>query len=345
MSTETDHTQTPAVKPKKRWKRAVRLVVAALLLVLLFTQVPVGKVAEALRGVQLGPVLIAVLVTAAAQVALAWRLKRLAAVNGAVLSLGRVLEINLTTRFYGLFVPGGNLAGNTIRFVRLAREQEHIAGTALALAVDRILATLSLGLVGFAFFAWVRPPEGLPWLAALCVVTGGCVALILPAIAGVRYGRGLAGRLWRKHVRDRMPGPVVKVVRKAASIARQTERIPPSRLAEALGWSVLMHGLGAAAYWQLAHALGLELTFAEGGWGRTAMLVATLLPISFAGIGLREGAAVVALGALGIAGDVSVAFSLLCFVVTILGPGVVGGILEAGRWMIGGSKKANPPKA
>ncbi len=317
----------------KRWKRPLRLVVAAALLAVLFTQVPVSDVVAALKDVAAGPVVIAALLVALTQIVLAWRLKRLAAVNGSGLSLPRVLEINLTTRFYGLFVPGGNMAGTAIRFARLAAAQEHVAGTALALAVDRLLATLSLGLVGLAFFVLVAPPQGTPWLVALLGVTALCVVLMLPAIAGLRLPTIDKDGARRNVLRDRLPKFVLKTLRKTLNLARQTRRIPLTRLGEALGWSVLMHGIGAAAYWQLAVAMGLDLGLAEGGWARTAMLVATLLPITFAGIGLREGAAVVALAALGVSADQAVALALLCFVVTVLGPGVVGGLLEATRWL------------
>lgn len=318
----------------------MRLFVAAALLTLLFTQISFGDVASALRGVRPGPVWGALLLTGLLQAVLAWRLKRLMAVNGTALSLSRVLEVNLTARFYGLFIPGGNLAGTAIRFVRLARAQEHVAGTALALAVDRVLATLSLGAVGLAFLAAVRPSQGGAWLVALAVITFGCVALVVPAMAGVTVKGASVPQRWRDALLRRMPRVLIKVLRKAVSLARQTRRIPPGRLLEAFVWSVLMHLLGAAAYGLLAEALGVELTFSEAGWARTAMLVATLLPITFAGIGLREGAAVVALGALGVAGDVSVAFALLCFVVTVLAPGVVGGFIEAGRWLGAGASQA-----
>jgi uncharacterized membrane protein YbhN (UPF0104 family) len=81
----------------------------------------------------------------------------------------------------------------------------------------------------------------------------------------------------------------------------------------------------------LACALDLGVGFAAIGWVRSVMLAATLVPVTLAGLGVREGAAILMLSLYGIAPDAALAFSLLVFTFNHLGVGIVGGVFEAIR--------------
>jgi hypothetical protein len=83
----------------------------------------------------------------------------------------------------------------------------------------------------------------------------------------------------------------------------------------------------------LAQALDLETGLVSMGWIRSCILIPTILPVTVAGLGLREGASILLLGLFGVSEDRALAFGLLIFAVTALAVGMVGGLLESWRWL------------
>ena len=93
------------------------------------------------------------------------------------------------------------------------------------------------------------------------------------------------------------------------------------------------HVLGIAVYFLLARGMGLPVPFLALGWMRSIAVLLAILPFSVSGLGLREGAMVALLGERGVAADAALAYALLVFGITVLSVGLVGGLVEALRWL------------
>ena len=65
----------------------------------------------------------------------------------------------------------------------------------------------------------------------------------------------------------------------------------------------------------------------QAAWLFSLVSIASLLPISFSGLGIREGTVLVLLAQIGIQSSASLSLSMLIFTVGIF-PGLIGGILE-----------------
>jgi hypothetical protein len=87
----------------------------------------------------------------------------------------------------------------------------------------------------------------------------------------------------------------------------------------------------------LAHAVSAELTFVQIGWLRSAVVLVQLLPVSFSGLGVREGAIVLLLQPYGIEGALAVSLSLLLFGKNLF-IGAIGGFLEVQSLIVSPSK-------
>ncbi len=111
--------------------------------------------------------------------------------------------------------------------------------------------------------------------------------------------------------------------------------MPKESLFRMLTVSVLSHVFGVASYVALAASLDLNIGLFAIGWIHSAMILATMLPVSVAGLGLREGAALLTLTAYGITAEEALAFSLLVFTVTTLLIGLLGGMMEGWRFLTG----------
>jgi uncharacterized protein (TIRG00374 family) len=95
-----------------------------------------------------------------------------------------------------------------------------------------------------------------------------------------------------------------------------------------LGLSMAAHVIGMFAWYLLACSLGQNISFTSICWVRSVVIIITMLPISFSGLGVREGTLAVLLKPYGIFPADAVALSLLIFFCTHLFGGI-GGLLEA----------------
>ena len=79
--------------------------------------------------------------------------------------------------------------------------------------------------------------------------------------------------------------------------------------------------------------MGLAVPFTALGWMRSIAMLVAILPFSVSGLGLREGTLVALLGQRGVPADAALGYSLLVFGITVLSVALVGGVIEAIRWL------------
>lgn len=312
-------------KRKPLWVRFLRVAIGLTVLAALFYKVPIADVWHAIAAARWPFVLGAAALTFLMQWSTADRLRRLCDAHGHGWGTGEIFQINLATRFYGLFLPGGNFTGIAIRFYKLSGDHKHYLGTAVALFYDRIAATVSLCGIGAAFWLMERPSGS--WQALVAILTAMLVMVIALVI-----------------LFDRSPGPVVSRLRRMASnlggvklhtlrqAVRESRNLSGRQTFLIYTLSVVAHLMGVVGWYLLSRSLGLELSFVTIGWIRSAMILATMIPISVSGLGLREGAALLLLTTYpGVGNEDALAFSLLVFAVTTLLIGLAGGLIEAKR--------------
>lgn len=308
----------------KSFLPALKIITAALILGYLLYKVPFGGIWDEMGGAKLQFLVLAGVGALLVQWTTADRLKRLLRVSGNKISTWVVFNINLSTLFYGLFLPGGNVTGILIRFYRLSTEKQDPYAVGVALFSDRIISTIALLLVGIVFWLPNQPEEG--WLSTLImtVLLVGLVLTILffsivekiPFVRPVynlvlRYGGSLALKIQRA-IKDQA-------------------RIPALSGVVIFLLSVLTQLLGVLSYWFIARSLEIDIGFITMGWVRSTIILATMIPLTPSGIGLREGAALLLLTQLGVSEESALAFSLLVFGITILVVGLIGGLFEGRR--------------
>lgn len=297
----------------------LRIGVAVGVLVYIFRLVQIERMLEALRGASTFWVAAAFAGAMILQWFVAARLQLLIHTQGLTLSTFEAFEINLAARFYGLFLPGGNITGVAVRVLRLAQVTNSYSGTGVAMAADRLTATVTLCLIGIAFWLVERPDQGRIWIEALGFVLFG---IAIPTMLVFR----------------RVPMPFLErlLIRRLGSLHDALSRfrsLGAADLAVIFTLSVAAHLIGIGCFWMLAQALDLETGLVSMGWIRSCILIPTILPVTVAGLGLREGASILLLGLFGVSEDRALAFGLLIFAVTALAVGMVGGLLESWRWL------------
>lgn len=313
----------------RRWGW-LKLLVGVSILGFLFTRASPEAVVRALGSSRAGPIAAAFALALASQVPAAFRLRLFAGSLGLEFPVARLLAINLAAAFYGLFVPGGNVTAGAVRVYRLSRGEGSPGRAVLAVVRDRLDATAALVAVGLLFL--LADGSGGPRETRLLV--GGVLACGAIFAFLACWGR--------VHARPgEPPGEGAWAGRRLPETARlalaETGRMPLRAQGRAFALSLATQLAGVAAYLLVARSVGIELPLVTLGWIRSAVMLATMLPVSLGGIGVREGAFLLLLAPYGVSQEAALALSLLVFATTLAGVATLGGLLEAGGLLTRGA--------
>jgi glycosyltransferase 2 family protein len=282
-----------------------RLVVTAALLALVATKVEWTAFAEVV-GDASASWLVAALATGVAALVVGgvrwWWLLREAGVRLSGSEVGRVYA--MSTFSSAFLLVGGDVA----RALLVTRERAPLLKVGLTVVADRAAAFAGMLVVAWVAIAVEETalPDGttivLAALTAVAIVGGAAV------LGYAARGRFPAGRLGRG-------------LRAAAAAVRELAGVygrRPATTAVVTVTSVVFQLLAAGQVCFMAKAYGVELSLAEAAVTLTLVTVATLLPVSIAGFGVREGSYVVLLAPFGIDATDAVAISLTATVMLLL---------------------------
>lgn len=250
------------------------------------------------------------------------RLRRFTDVHRLGLSTWDLLRINLATQCYGLVLPGGCVSGIAVRCSQLSTTGRKV-GAGISLLADQVVLTAAMCAVGIVFWLGAHREGSLSTGTAIVAVLCGALLLLAGVLAPARFARIPPIRWLITRLGDR-----VQAVR---DTVRPLSLLDRRGLLEIGTLAVASQLLRVLVYYLLAQAFGLGVSLLTIGWIRSAMMVATMPPVSVSGLGLREGASLLLLSGYGIAPERIVAFSLSLFGVTALF-GLLGGVLEVGRF-------------
>jgi len=242
-----------------------------------------AQMVEALRNAQYHWVVIGILAYVLVEIAAAFRWHVLLKVQGIHLSLPRLSGLFLIGMFYNQFLPGGT-GGDIIKSYFLLKETaDKKAGALLAVVFDRFIGLVALvaitgGLISlrFDFLSQTLETRRLLWL--LLVLLGGSIGVLLSTF--VITGFNLVHSLPKK-----FPGRE-KLIEISAAYHLYAHHWPATLVA--FGASVVAHLATFATFLCAAYALGAAVPLVNFFAVMPIERTISALPISFAGIGLRE---------------------------------------------------------
>ncbi|MGH7719398.1 MAG: lysylphosphatidylglycerol synthase transmembrane domain-containing protein [Gemmatimonadaceae bacterium] len=310
---------------------AVKVLISAAIVWILLTRIPVAEVGRALRSVNAAFLLLAFALVPLYNYVAAAQQRVLTDHQGLALGTARILEINIASHFYGLFLPG-YLAGGVLRWYRMSRGGKAIAALA-AIAVNRLLEVVTLLLFGAVMWLVANPPGANAALTAFMlgalVGTAAVVATLFHGGAADRMSTLLSTKRSRwipARAREKLAATCSAVARFGTIPARESARLTSLLL--------LRHALEFASFVLLAWAVGIHLSLPDLGWIRSFMALALMLPITYAGIGVRETTLLVTMQPYGVAAESAVALSVLLLARNLLGA-LAGGVWELKRVLRG----------
>jgi glycosyltransferase 2 family protein len=300
----------------RRGALALRLLVSAALLGIVLAYADVGEVAAALRDGDWGWFAAGLALMAGAVVlgGLRWWLL----LEGARIEVSarRSVRAFAASIVLNLVLPTA-VAGDAVRTWVVGRESGRLLGAAAATVIDKLTALVCLFGVGWAAYAVERNavPDSLivvfAWLTA-----GLLAALVIAALvaAGIRP------------VLHRFPERLAVMARESWKLIRIWAG-SRKLVVSVLGLGVAYQLLAVIVLISVGMTLGLELSFALAAISAAVVVVATLIPVSVGGLGIREGGFVLLLGEAGIdAADATLVSLLSAAAVLIASAGVAGSV-------------------
>ena len=307
---------------KRFFFSVLRLSIAFGILYYFLSKIPLSEIMASIISAKVNYVIIAFIISILSQFILAYRLKFLTDRQEISLSTFQLLEINLTTVFYGLFLPGGNLTGGAIRFYKLSRPSNKRVEALASIAFDRIAATIALCVIGVLFWLFDLPPDSGYIGLGMIIALGGLLILYI-----FLFYKKIMFSLPRYFELTNLPLFSKKLNDLFISL-NQYKNLSLSSLFFIFMLSIITQLLGILIYFLLAMSLGIDISLITIGWIRSAVIVMTMLPISLSGLGVREGVLLFLLKPYGILGEETLALSFLVFGATLLLIGAIGGLLE-----------------
>src|SRR3972149_11698835 len=134
---------------KKNILLSVKIILSGLILVYLFSIIPISKIWTSIQSAEIILVLIGLALLAPIIYLSAFETRYLTRIQGMSLTVFEIIKINLATNFYGLFLPG-ILSGGAIKWYKLSRHGKKSSAAAVVV-FNRFLEVLIIVFLGIFF--------------------------------------------------------------------------------------------------------------------------------------------------------------------------------------------------
>lgn len=310
----------------------IRLAVTAGLLVLIVRRVDWGEFARIGADARLDLIAIAYLLNLSMVLVNTWRWQILVRALGTRVSFFRLTGYYFVCMFFNNFMPT-SIGGDVMRVLDLSRETGKKSSAMASILVERLLGLYCLFPIGLAAFLILYPelPRRGLFLAAMAgmgiLFVAGTVAIRRSTIRLLEpLARPFEKWLARFQIREK-GGHLYDFLghyggRKGA-------------IAAALALSFISRLVWIYACWIFGQSIGLPLSPVVFFLLMPLVEIGRMLPISLAGMGIREGIFVVILALFGISATSAVFTSVMIYAVFMLN-GMLGGIVYGLRGFLAG---------
>ena len=274
-----------------------RLLLSVVALILVARLVSGRELLAELRQADPGPLFLAVAVSLADRVMMAWKWRMLLKGVGIQRPLGEAIRVYFLGTFYGSFLPTG-VGGDLIRVWQVAENREQVGAATASVIMERAIGLIASALlvVGCLWFLVERTRPDLSHL------------LLVVAIS---LGLAIGGLLWVLH--GKLPARLERV----ASVFRRYSG-QPALLGRFFVLTFLEQLFPVVACYAIGQGLGYSVSF----WEFLVIIPVTLffarIPISIDGLGGVEGLYVFLFAHAGLVPTESFLLALVGRVVTVV---------------------------
>jgi uncharacterized membrane protein YbhN (UPF0104 family) len=302
---------------RKRWWSIARVFISLGLLTFVLLTIGLERIGRTLLQAQPGPLLIAFSFFVAGVVVRAVRWRALVLALDLNVPLGRLVYLYFVGTFFNTFLPTG-FGGDVVRVLELSQDAQTtvVFGTVVLDRLTGLLVLFAMALLALPFTVGLLPLQ--IWLTVGAVATAGLIAggLVLQGSWLRRLGRWLPGPLSLTG-----EGPLSRAYDAVTACGWRA-------VGAALFYSLIFNSLLVLLNYLAARAVGMHLSLTYFLVFVPVLSLALTVPISFGGLGVREGVAALLFTQVGVDEALAVAFSLAVYAIGRI-TGLFGGLLYA----------------
>ena len=288
----------------------LKIAATAILIWFLLSKIDLPRFFSEMRNVDIDSFLLAVLLSGIGWWINSLRWGALLEIFNVKIKSPRLFLYNLVGIFYGIVLPGGKITGDLVRAYQIARdhrgEREMKNQIFLLSFVD-----VGMGLLGYVIFAGIFFIIGHPsinYLGSSSFIIGAI--LLLMAVLGLGF---IFSNLFDFLIKIFVKIPLASLRKFLVFVLSVliTCRKRKYQLLKSLSLSLIGVLSGAAALYVISEALGLGVGFWTIVFFNSLVIILITIPITIAGIGLREGGLIYLLVQTGLASERAAALSFL----------------------------------
>ena len=331
---------------KKRWVQlTLQLAFTLLLLILIVNSINVPNLTQSLSSINIRLLLLSLLITLVIRFIWAYQISITQASLNMHFSVYEIFRIQMIATFYTLFLPGNIVAGG-VSWYKLSQPDRKFIEAGALLIFFRLIQISSLICGGLIVALWD------PQLSSPAFRTFVIIGLLSIIIMWILFFSNQLTRIFNLIVKN-LKGNSSFLMSLFDKVDRLINTILNFR---SLGFNqlILVFGLSLFAqllvilyFFSLAKAVEIELSIFVIGWISSLIAFVQMIPISIAGLGVREISYAVLLSDYGISIEQAISFSLTifgAFVITAL----LGGLFELSdiyrKWQRGSKSDSDRSK-
>ena len=304
----------------------IKLILLLLIFAWIFKSVKINETVNLLKNTNLIYFFLAYLLNNLSNIFLTIKWHRLAEPLKIKSNFWELLKLNYISIFYSIFVPG-QASGELIKGLKLFKREDSHQKVWIPIFIDKVTNTLMVFLIGF--FSLISDNDFRQNKFLILIVSSITISLIFMTFC-----------LFSEHT-GKFIFFLKDILTKLFNLFKiNTSSIQGLSLSyfekykkhdylmfETLVWSLLIKLPHIFAFHYLALSLKINLNLIQSAWLFSVVSVASLLPISFSGLGIREGTVIVLLSQIGIQKSIALSLSMLIFITGVF-LGLTGGIIE-----------------
>lgn len=304
----------------------LKLILLLIVLVWIIKSVNLKESYEVLTKTNLLYFLIAFLFNNVSNIILTIKWHRLASPLKIKSSFFELLKLNYVSMFYSIFVPG-QASGEIIKGLKLIKVEGSHQKIWIPIFIDKVTNLLVMLLIGFvAILLDKNFNQNTKLIFSISLITSFVFLLTIALFS--EHTQNFVENI-KKFIIN-----ILKLIKLDTKVIEgfsinYFEEYKKHNLLmfETLIWSTLIKLPHVIAYFFIALSLNLNINFIQSAWLYSLVTIISLLPISFSGLGIREGTVILLLTQLNINSPSALSFSVLIFINGVL-LGLIGGILE-----------------
>jgi uncharacterized protein (TIRG00374 family) len=316
----------------KKFVLLIKIILTAGILVYIFVKIPFNKILLSISSANIILILAVIALNIPIVLLSSFQTKYLTAAQKISISFGQILKIYLTTSFYSLFLPG-SITGGAVKWYKFAKYTSKAAAAAVVV-FNRYLEIFMTILIGLLFSLPVVIRSSYKYLIILWIIVFILLLSSYFLLLSVKVLKKIQGAVVSVSI---LPGLRIKIINLIDAMV-EFHNLTPKDHFEILGIMFSYHFLSILALYLIAESVNVSLSIFVFAWIRAVVLIMSMLPISYSGLGVREGVMIYLLSFYNVSPQSAFAISFLSFAKNLTIP-FVGGIIELKDFLLGKSYK------